>query len=221
MSWIFFLVSTQEYDNYEHDLGVKIIFNDKYMHYDFTFQPKLCIKYSRVLIFWSNWDWWNNHKHWNGFWMWNSSFGSKIIWNTSDQSIKWAQKACKFILNKTHFGSIQYIKWLRRVIPRNVNAIDLTQWKLDWAVSVLHNSRRVGIADLLDMWSHPNPSEPVAYRGRVGFGVFKPPPPKFVPNSTRLWKLLKIAEFRTPTHQDVGKKCGKILKLPRFAIVLH
>jgi len=35
-----------------------------------------------------------------------------------------------------------------------------------------------------------------------------------VPNSTRLWKLLKIAEFRTQTHQDVGKKGSKILKLP-------
>ena len=32
---------------------------------------------------------------------------------------------------------------------------------------------------------------------------------------------LKIAEFRTPTHQDVRKKGSKILKLPRFAIVLH
>ena len=46
------------------------------------------------------------------------------------------------------------------------------------------------------------------------------PPPKFrrlskiVPNSTRLWKLLKIAEFRTPTPQDVRKKGSKILKLP-------
>ena len=32
---------------------------------------------------------------------------------------------------------------------------------------------------------------------------------------------LKIAEFRTPTPQDVPKKSSKILKLPRFAIVLH
>ena len=60
------------------------------------------------------------------------------------------------------------------------------------------------------------------------FAVFKPPPtPKFwrpskiVPNSTRLWKLLKISEFRTPTPQDVWKKGSKILKLPRFAIILH
>jgi len=47
-----------------------------------------------------------------------------------------------------------------------------------------------------------------------------PPPPKFrrpskiVPNSTRLWKLLKTAEFRTPTPQDVRNKGSKILKLP-------
>ena len=30
-----------------------------------------------------------------------------------------------------------------------------------------------------------------------------------------------MAEFRTPTPQDIRKKGGKILKLPRFAIVLH
>jgi len=54
-----------------------------------------------------------------------------------------------------------------------------------------------------------------------GWG-FKPPPPqkkiqrpsKIMPNSTRLWKLLKIAEFRMPTPQDVWKKGSKILKLP-------
>ena len=53
-----------------------------------------------------------------------------------------------------------------------------------------------------------------------GWGVQTPPPPKFrkpskiVPNSTRLWKLLKIAEFRKPTPKDVQKKGSKILKLP-------
>ena len=55
-----------------------------------------------------------------------------------------------------------------------------------------------------------------------GFGLFKlpPPPPKFrrpskiVPNSTRLWKLLKNAEFRMPTPKNVRKKGSKILKLP-------
>ena len=46
------------------------------------------------------------------------------------------------------------------------------------------------------------------------------PPPKFwkpskiVPNSTRLWKLLKIVEFRRPTPQGVRKKGSKIIKLP-------
>ena len=67
-------------------------------------------------------------------------------------------------------------------------------------------------------------SKAVAYRR--GVWGFKPtPPPKFrrppiiVPNSTRLWKLLKIAGFRTPTPQDVRKKGSKILKLPRFAII--
>ena len=32
---------------------------------------------------------------------------------------------------------------------------------------------------------------------------------------------LKIAEFRTPTPQDVRKESSKILKLPRFVIILH
>jgi hypothetical protein len=35
-----------------------------------------------------------------------------------------------------------------------------------------------------------------------------------MPNSTRLWQLLKITEFRTPTSQDVRKKSSKVLKLP-------
>jgi len=34
-------------------------------------------------------------------------------------------------------------------------------------------------------------------------------------------KIVKIAEFRTPTPQDVWKKGSKILKLPRNAIVLY
>jgi len=53
------------------------------------------------------------------------------------------------------------------------------------------------------------------------WGIQPPPPtpkfrrpPKIVPNSTRLWKLLKIAEFRKPTPQDVGKKGSKFPKFP-------
>jgi len=63
-------------------------------------------------------------------------------------------------------------------------------------------------------------SYPVAYRGRFWGGsnsAALPPkfrrPSKIVSTSTRLWKLLKIAEFRTPTPQDVRKKGSKILKL--------
>ena len=53
-------------------------------------------------------------------------------------------------------------------------------------------------------WTPPKPSlgTPSEFRR----------PSKIVPNSTRLWKLLKIAEFRTPTPQDVRKKGTKILK---------
>jgi hypothetical protein len=65
----------------------------------------------------------------------------------------------------------------------------------------------------------------VAYR--MGFGGSNPPPeiPKALQNRAKLNPIVKnvkqIAEFRTPTPQDVLKKCSKILKLPRFTIVLH
>ena len=65
---------------------------------------------------------------------------------------------------------------------------------------------------------HTGHIETAAYLA-VGGGWLKPPPKfrrpsKIVPNSTRLWKLLKIAEFRRPTPQDARKKGSKILKLP-------
>jgi len=53
----------------------------------------------------------------------------------------------------------------------------------------------------------------VAYRGGLGGSTPSPKvrrPSKIVPNSSRLWKLLKIAEFRTLTPQDVRKKGSKI-----------
>jgi len=57
------------------------------------------------------------------------------------------------------------------------------------------------------------------WRTKGGVWGVQTPPPKFrrpskiVPNSTRLWKLLKIAEFRTPTPQDGRRRGSKILKL--------
>jgi len=47
--------------------------------------------------------------------------------------------------------------------------------------------------------------------GWEGLGFWTPPPeiPKALQNRAKLkpiWKLLKIAEFRTPTHKDVRKK---------------
>ena len=62
---------------------------------------------------------------------------------------------------------------------------------------------------------------------RGGLGCSNPPPrnsegpQKLCQIQADLWKLLKIAEFRMPTPQDVQKKGSKIPKLPRFAIVLH
>jgi len=59
-----------------------------------------------------------------------------------------------------------------------------------------------------------------------GLGCSNPAPEivKALQNHAKLnpiVKTVKIAEFRTPTYQDARKKGSKILKLPRFAIVLH
>ena len=51
-------------------------------------------------------------------------------------------------------------------------------------------------------------------RGGAGSPPQKWRPSKIVSNSTQLWKLLKIAEFRRPTLQDVRKKGSEVLKLP-------
>ena len=63
------------------------------------------------------------------------------------------------------------------------------------------------------------------WRTEGGWGVQQPPEiPKTLQNRAKLnptMKTVKIAEFRKPTPQDVRKKGSKILKLPRFAIVLH
>ena len=64
---------------------------------------------------------------------------------------------------------------------------------------------------------------------RGGLGCSNPPPP---PNSEGPTKnraklnpivntVKKNVEFRMATHQDVRKKGSKILKLRRFAFVLH
>ena len=83
------------------------------------------------------------------------------------------------------------------------------------AVTACHWS----IGDWATSWHSVIHGCPLAYRGGGG-GSTPPPPTKFrrpskiVPNSTRLWKMLKMAEFRMPTPQDVRKKGSKILKLP-------
>ena len=68
----------------------------------------------------------------------------------------------------------------------------------------------------------------VAYPGG-GFGCSNSPPPeipkvlqKIVLNSTRLWKLFKkLLNLGRQHPKMLRKKGSKILKLPRFAIVLH
>ena len=65
------------------------------------------------------------------------------------------------------------------------------------------------------------------WRTEGGLGCSNDPPrnyegpQKSCQTQPDLWKLLKIAEFRTPTPQDVREKGSKILKLPMFAVVLH
>ena len=66
------------------------------------------------------------------------------------------------------------------------------------------------------------------WRTQGGFACSTPPPrnsdgpPKNRAKLNPIVKTVKkIADFRTPTHQDVWKKGSKILKLRRFSIVLH
>ena len=66
----------------------------------------------------------------------------------------------------------------------------------------------------------------VAYRGGNVCGV-QSPTPKIVEahqnraTTQRDCENLKIVEFRKPAHKHVRKKGSKIIKLSRFAIVLH
>ena len=64
------------------------------------------------------------------------------------------------------------------------------------------------------------------WRTEGGLGCSNPPrnsegPPKLCQTQPDLRKLLQIAEFRRPTPQDVREKGSKIIKLPRFAIILY
>ena len=96
-------------------------------------------------------------------------------------------------------------------------------WALSLFLGCWYNCQRVD-DDLLNVrqWGYRKQDRQCTWRTEGGEGV-QPPLPKFrkpskiVPSSTRLWKLLKIAEFRTPTPQHVRKKGSKIIKLPRIA----
>ena len=122
------------------------------------------------------------------------------------------------------------LRWRQSDLHKNVNLLP------DYEVS--HSGRHPSYRSLWERWKsnhlctwltesisngYFSGSSGVPKRG--GFGGSTPPefqrPSKIVPKSNRLWKLLKIGEFRTPTPHDVRKKGSKFLKLRRFAIVLH
>ena len=121
---------------------------------------------------------------------------------------------------------LSYARYIQPMLLQRISVILSTPWSSNWSVSfsfpqpkryvrlsspmcVPHAQSSpppwpdyvcpsVGMEQLASHWTSGVP------RGG-GFGGFKPPPTKFkrfskiAPNSTRLWKLLKIAEFRTPT----------------------
>ena len=73
-------------------------------------------------------------------------------------------------------------------------------------------------------WRPPSMTSGVPREGGLGCSNPAPEIVKALQNRAKLnpiVKTFKIAEFRTPTYQDARKKGSKILKLPRFAIVLH
>jgi len=131
-------------------------------------------------------------------------------------------------------AAITKIMWWHTV-PQNI----LRHWlnAVNTPISIMEaaDSSQVSVHIQQATWCHiPNDSKLCTHQWRTdggwfgGFGVQQPPPPrkfrrpsKIMPNSTWLWILLKIAEFKMPTPQDVWKKGSKILKLPKFAIVLH
>ena len=68
------------------------------------------------------------------------------------------------------------------------------------------------------------PGSGVPRRGGSNTSSSPPEILKAIQNRAKLNPIVKtdkIAEFRTLTPQDVRKKGSKVLKLPRFAIVLH
>ena len=99
-----------------------------------------------------------------------------------------------FCRNTISFPAVQFIYFFQSVLnlvwfwPRDVETCScIEQWRTEGGC-----------------WGGFNPPPPPKFRS----------PSKTVPNSTQLWKLLKVAEFRTPAPQDVRKKGSKILKLP-------
>ena len=150
-------------------------------------------------------------------------------------------------INWTIRGLIMYIGWSKYICaPNNCTVIcrcPETFWSLciavqyemerlsikwpggEWNIGrwVLETWRDLQTGCVVQLQTYPMDISSGVRRGRWGVQLH-PPNSEGLPQSFkkhRFSKLLIIAEFRMPTPQDVWKKGIKILKLPRFAIVLH
>ena len=123
----------------------------------------------------------------------------------------------------------------------NWAGINVLHWRFSYCLQTSSNYQHWGPAALLSLitpckksksfsaihWTGRERkqlcSNSVASRGEWGFNPSPPEIPKVLQNCAKLKpivKTVKNAEFRTPEPQNVRKKGSKILKLPRFAIVL-
>jgi len=81
--------------------------------------------------------------------------------------------------------------------------------------------------DAIQVSTFPPMDSPTQWRterGGGGWGCLNPPPPRNSegpPKSCQTQPDCENLKFRKPTLQDVRKKDSKILKLLKFATVLH
>jgi len=150
-------------------------------------------------------------------WFWLRRQSSKIFWHVTRCSFWTEERSLGTDLALTFF--MWRCSWMfRMVVVLGISSLT----EISLSVSVMQHIKQCsdmsGYGRATEMLRRDVPRE--GGGGVWGRLKYLPPPPNFqrpskiVPNSTRLWKLLKIAEFLTPTPQDFRKKSSKILKLP-------